>query len=234
MTSTTTPRVSGHSRSTDSLVSGIGSGPDRTHSAVERGQTHCAEVVASMQRELVEQAMGGDIDAYSELVRTSHRRLFGIASLILRDADLAQDAVQDALLLAWRHVRSLRDPDAWDAWLRRLTVRACYKAAKSHSRRKLVELHLTRDIGSAGVPDSSSGVADREWLGRELDRLDLDQRIVLVLHYYLDLPVSEVAEIVGIPYGTAASRLHRGLEAMRASMHTEPPTDTALGTERSR
>jgi RNA polymerase sigma-70 factor (ECF subfamily) len=192
-----------------------------------------AEAVASMQRELVERAMGGDIDAYSELVRVSHARLFGVANLILRDSDRAQDAVQEALLLAWRHVRSLRDPDAWDAWLRRLTVRACYKVAKAHKRRTLVELHVTPDPGSAGAPDASIGVADRDWLGRELDRLDIDQRVVLVLHYYLDLPVSQVAEIIDIPYGTAASRLHRGLEAMRASMRTEPRIEGALGTERS-
>jgi DNA-directed RNA polymerase specialized sigma24 family protein len=134
-----------------------------------------------MQRALVEQAMSGDIDAYSELVQASHHRLFGVANLILRDSDRAQDAVQDALLLAWRHVRSLRDPDAWDAWLRRLTVRACYKVASAHKRRTLVELHVTPDPGSTGAPDASIGVADRDWLGRELDRLDIDQRVVIVL-----------------------------------------------------
>ena len=154
-----------------------------------------AEAGASMQRALVEQAMGGDIDAYTELVAASHARLFGIAHLILRDSDRAHDAVQDALLLAWRHVRSLRDPDAWDAWLRRLTVRACYKVARAHKRRSVVELHVTPDPASARAPDAALGVVDRDWLGRELGRLDLDQRVVLVLHYYLDLPVSQVAEI---------------------------------------
>jgi RNA polymerase sigma-70 factor (ECF subfamily) len=186
-----------------------------------------------MQRELVQRAMDGDIDAYADLVKASHPRLFGIAHLILRDADRAQDAVQDALLLAWRHVRSLRDPDAWDAWLRRLTVRACYKVARAHRRRTLVELHVTPDPGSARVPDASSSVVDRDWLGRELGRLDIDQRVVLVLHYYLDLPVSEVAEIIDIPYGTAASRLHRGLEAMRASMRVTPGADGELVAGRS-
>ena len=185
-----------------------------------------------MQRQLVERAMGGDIDAYSELVRASHPRLFGLASLILRDADRAQDAVQDALLLAWRHVRSLRDPDAWDAWLRRLTVRACYKVARRERRRTLVELHAAPEPGSLHTPDESAGVVDRDWLGRELGRLDIDQRAVIVLHYYLDLPVSEVAEIIDIPYGTAASRLHRGLQAMRASLRSGPPTDTVHVAER--
>ena len=82
------------------------------------------------------------------------------------------------------------------------------------------------------APDASAGVADQDWLGRELDRLHIDQRAVIVLHYYLDLPVSEVAEIIDIPYGTAASRLHRGLEAMRASMRVATTTDGALVAER--
>lgn len=185
-----------------------------------------------MQRALVERAMGGDIDAYSELVRASHPRLFGVAHLILRD-DRAQDAVQEALLLAWRHVRSLRDPDAWDAWLHRLTVRACYKVARAHRRRTLVELHVTPDPGSARATDATLAVVERDWLGRELGRLDLDQRVVIVLHYYLDLPVSRVAEVIGIPYGTAASRLHRGLEAMRASLRTAGVTEGALATGQS-
>jgi RNA polymerase sigma-70 factor (ECF subfamily) len=186
-----------------------------------------------MQRELVLRAMDGDIDAYSDLVRASHPRLFGIAHLILRDADRAQDAVQDALLAAWRHVHALRDPDAWDAWLRRLTVRACYRVARSHRRRSLVELHVTPDPGAARAPDASSDVADRDWLGRQLSVLDIDQRVVIVLHYYLDLPIAEVAEIIDIPYGTAASRLHRGLEAMRASMRAGDLPDGSLAPERA-
>jgi len=186
-----------------------------------------------MQRELVERARDGDLDAYSQLVRASHPRLFGVAKLILRDTDRAQDAVQDALLLAWRHVRSLRDPDAWDAWLRRLTVRACYKVARKEKRRTLVELHVTPDEGLARTPDASSLVAERDWVMAELDQLDIDRRAVIVLHYYLDLSIPEVAEILDIPVGTAASRLHRGLEAMRASMRVDPEARGRLVTERS-
>ncbi len=186
-----------------------------------------------MQRELVRRAMDGDIDAFTDLVRAAHPRLFGIARLILRDTDRAQDAVQDALLAAWRHIRALRDPDAWDAWLRRLTVRACYRAARSHRRRTLVELHVTPDPGTTRAPDAFSDIADQDWLGRQLAQLDIDQRVVLVLHYYLDLPVSEVAEIIDIPYGTAASRLHRGLEAMRASMRIGGTSDGPVAAERA-
>ena len=186
-----------------------------------------------MQRDLVIAARDGDIDAYSQLVRASFPRLYGVANLILRDADRAQDAVQDALVLAWKHVRSLRDPDAWDAWLRRLTVRACYKVAKQEKRRTEVEQHLTLDAGTAVTRDHSAELAERDWVVGKLGSIDIDQRAVLVLHYYLDLPVKEVAAILDIPYGTAASRLHRGLEALRASMRGPGEADRDLVTRRT-
>ena len=187
-----------------------------------------------MQRVLVERARTGELEAFTQLVKVSLRRLTGVANLILRDSDRAQDAVQDALLMAWRDLRALRDPDAWDAWLHRLTVRACYKVARKERRRSMVELHVTPDPRSGEGEDFGTEVSDRDWLGRELDRLDIDQRAVLVLHSALDQPVSEVAEILDIPYGTAASRLHRGLEALRASMRDPGEADPDLVTERAR
>ncbi len=180
-----------------------------------------------MQRELVEQARRGDHGAFAELVKASYPRLFGVARLILRDSDRAKDAVQDALMQSWRHVRSLRDPDAWDAWLHRTTVRACYKVARQEKRRSLVELHVAPDPGVASVSDTTAELADRDRLGRELDRLDFDRRVVIVLHFYLDLPLTEVAEILDIPTGTAKSRLHRGLTAMRESMRAPDPIGNA-------
>ena len=93
-----------------------------------------------MTRELVRRAIEGDHDAFSSLVDASVDRLYGVATLILRDPDRAQDAVQEALVSAWKDVRALRDPDAWDAWLHRITVWACYRVAKKERRRKEVEL----------------------------------------------------------------------------------------------
>jgi len=87
-----------------------------------------------MQVELVERARSGDHDAFAVLAKESFGRLYGAAKLILRDQDRAQDAVQEALVLAWKHVRAIRDPQAWDAWLYRLTVRACYRLARSARR----------------------------------------------------------------------------------------------------
>ena len=139
--------------------------------------------------------------------------------------------LQDALLLAWRDLRALRDPDAWDAWLRRLTVNACYKLAKKERRRSRVELHVTPAPEAIRTHDSTADVAEREWVLAELGRLDIDRRAVIVLHYYLDLPLSEVAQILDIPYGTAASRLNRGLEDMRSSMRAASSAP-GLATER--
>jgi len=185
-----------------------------------------------MQRELVERAQAGDHEAFAELVRASFPRLHGAARLILRDPDGAQDAVQEAFVLAWRHVRALREPSAWDAWLHRLTVRACYRAARKARRRDLIEVPavLDQDLGAGG--DLAMVVAQNDQLGRELRRLPIDQRAVMVLHFYVDLPLPEVAAILEIPVGTAKSRLHRGLTAMRAAMPAEPSEPVRLAQER--
>jgi RNA polymerase sigma-70 factor (ECF subfamily) len=179
-----------------------------------------------MQRQLVERAQAGDHDAFSVLVRGSYARLHGVARLVLRDPDRAQDAVQEALVLAWRDVRALRDADAWDAWLNRLTVRACYRWARRVRHRDLVELHVMPDEDPVVKADFASTVAERDRMGRELARLPIEQRVVLVLHFYVGLPLTEVAGTVNIPVGTAKSRLNRGLTAMRTSMGVdlEPPT----------
>jgi len=174
-----------------------------------------------MQVELVERARSGDHDAFSVLVRASTPRLNGAAKLILRDPDRAQDAVQEALVLAWRHLRALRDPGAWDAWLYRLTVRACNRLARTGRRRDAVELQLVADRESATANDFPEQLAERDRLGREPGRLPIDQRTVMVLHFYLDLPLTEAAEILDIPVGTAKFRLHRGLATLREAIGQE-------------
>src|SRR5215213_2076164 len=176
-----------------------------------------------MQQQLVQRAQAGDHEAFSVLVRGSYPRLFGVARLILRDLDRAQDAVQEALVLAWRDVRALRDADAWDAWLNRLTVRACYRWARKVRRRDVVELHVLPNDEANVSTDFSNAVVDRDQMGDELARLPVDQRAVLVLHFYLGLPLTELAAILDIPVGTAKSRLNRGLSAMRAAMGADRP-----------
>jgi RNA polymerase sigma-70 factor (ECF subfamily) len=186
-----------------------------------------------LQRALVERARDGDLEAFSQLVKAALPRLKGVARLILRDPGRAEDAVQDALVSAWRDLRALRDPDAWDAWIRRLTVRACYKVARRERRRAFVELRATLEPHKTSTQDASAHVAERDRLERELGRLKIDQRAVIVLHYYLDLPLPEVAQILDIPVGTANSRLHRGLETMRLSVRDERTLDRGPIPERS-
>lgn len=186
-----------------------------------------------MRRETVELAISGDHDAFSELARASSDRLYAIATLILRDRDRAQDAVQEALVSAWRDVRALRDPDAWDGWLYRLTVRACYKLARKERRRSSVEIRVIPRIETESAPDHALLFADRDRLDREIGRLTLDQRAVMVLHFYADLTLERAAEILGIPLGTAKSRLHYGLRALRESMREVPEVSSEQIQERT-
>jgi RNA polymerase sigma factor (sigma-70 family) len=174
-----------------------------------------------MQRELVHRAKRGDHDAFTRLVDSSVDRLYTVANLILHDADRAQDAVQEALVAAWRDLPALREPDAWDAWLYRLTVRSCYRHARRDRRRTIVELQVMPDAGVDHVGDIALPVVERDRLEGELGRLPVDQRAVIVTHFYLGCPISEVAEILGIAAGTVKSRLNRGLEALRAAFAEE-------------
>jgi RNA polymerase sigma-70 factor (ECF subfamily) len=171
------------------------------------------------QRELIDRARRGDHDAFAELVDGALRRLDAAARLILRDSDLAQDAVQESLIRAWRDLPGLRDPDRFDAWLHRLTVNACLDLVRRR-RRRPIEVELS-PINSINSPDHSSAFAERELLDAALRRLDPGHRAVVALHYLLGMPLPEVATSLGIPYGTAKSRLHYALAAMRIGVQTD-------------
>jgi RNA polymerase sigma-70 factor (ECF subfamily) len=172
-----------------------------------------------MRRDLVQQAMAGDHDAFSELARDVIGRLYATAMLILRDEVSAQDATQEALVAAWRDLSALRDPDRFDAWIHRLLVRSCYREARRGRRRWTIESEVrpTRTT----EPDLAVDLADRDELERGFRHLDPEQRAVLVLHYYLGLRLDEVADVLGIPPGTVRSRLHRGTAAMRAALDAD-------------
>lgn len=178
------------------------------------------------QRELVVRAGEGDHDAFAVLARAALVRLDAVARLILRDSELARDAVQEALVRAWRDLPGLREPERFDAWLHRLTVRACIDAARVH-RRRVVEVELTPDIDEP-VSDDSAVFADRDLIDQALGRLEPAQRVILVLRYYLDLTVPETADVLGIPVGTAKSRLNRSLEALRGAIAADSVSGSHL------
>ena len=177
------------------------------------------------QRELVEQAGGGDHDAFALLVRGSIARVEAVARLILRDQELARDAVQDAYLRAWRDLPGLRDPDKFDAWLHRLIVNACRDAMRRR-RRRPIEVELS-PIADPFVSDGTLHVADRDELERGFRNLGTDHRAVLVLHYYLGMSLPAVAETLGVPLGTAQSRLGRALAALRCALAVDQGPKTA-------
>ena len=180
------------------------------------------------QRGLVERARGGDHDAFAELARVVVVRLDQAARLILRDPELARDAVQEGLIRAWRDLRKLRDPDRFEAWIYRLTVNACLDQAR-HRRRRVVEVELMT-LHAPSTPDGASAQADRELVDEVLGQLDEQGRAIVVLHYYIGLPLTDVAATLGIPVGTVKSRLHRALSAMRVAIDTEPaPTPSIAG-----
>ena len=193
--------------------------------STRRHRVQCGRVVARGwvavdQRELVERAGRGDHDAFAVLAGGSIARLEAVARLILGIASS-------------RETRSRRPAFAHggtcpgcatrpgDAGFRRLTVNACLDVAR-HRRRRPVEVELfpiAPDFpGGAVLGDSAAALADRDLIERAFRRLHPDQRVVIVLRYYLDLSVPEIAETVGVPVGTAQARLHRGLAVLRAAI----------------
>jgi RNA polymerase sigma-70 factor (ECF subfamily) len=193
-----------------------------TRRAIERGTVD--------QAGLIEQASQGDHEAFGVLVGGHLARLDTAARLILRDPELARDAVQEATLRAWKNLRGLRDPGRFDAWLHRLTVNACLDLARKR-RNRVFEVELT-PLHDASAPDATSRVADALYVERMLAAVEPAQRAVVVLHYYLDLSLPETAAALGIPVGTAKSRLNRALEAMRIRVADDELLVSPAATER--
>ena len=175
-----------------------------------------------MLRTLVDQAKRGDEEAFDALARTVGDRCMAIAVRILRDAHLAEDAVQTALVVAWRELRTLRDPDRFEPWLHRILTHECYAEARRRTRWS-ANIRILQ-IEEPDEPTAILTVHDRDQLERAFRRLTLEQRAVLVFHRYLGLSLPEVADRLGIPLGTVKSRLHHATAAMRASLEADART----------
>jgi RNA polymerase sigma-70 factor (ECF subfamily) len=169
-----------------------------------------------VQVDLVERASRGDRDAFSTLAAATVDRCYGLAYRILRDHHRAQDATQQALLGAWRDLPTLRDPSRFEAWLHRLVIHACYGEARTQRRwdARVRVLSFTNDV----TDDSTSAVADREQIEHSFRELSPEQRAVVVLHHHYGYPLTEIATLLGIPEGTARSRLHYGVRLIRAAL----------------
>jgi len=183
-----------------------------------------------VQDGLVEQAQRGDAEAFDSLARMVGDRCLAIAVRILRDIDLAEDAVQTALITAWTELRTLRDPSRFEPWLHRILTNACY--AEARRRKRWSEGLRILPVAGSTAPDDYLTVDDRDLLEHAIRRLTVQQRTVLVFHHYLGLSISEVADRMDIPVGTAKSRLHHATRALRASIEADtratPPSQERL------
>ena len=169
-----------------------------------------------MDRALVERARSGDRDAYEALARASADRLYAIAYQITRDHDRADEAVQQTLVAMWRDLPSLRDSTRFEGWTYRLVTRACLGELRRRRRASIVELSPDEVVG--GPEDVADGIIARDQLDRALARLSPDHRAVLVLRHLTGLSIDELADVLGVPRGTVASRLHHATRAMRAAL----------------
>jgi len=175
--------------------------------------------VEGVDRDLVEAARRNDREAFAVLVHQVSDSLYAVAQRILRDSGLAEDALQNALVLAWRRLPKLRDPDRFEAWIHRILVHACY----DESRRARPWRAAVRVISIDGLtsPDGTEAIADRDELERAFRRLPIEQRAIFVLHHYLGLPLVEIAELLEIPARTARSRLHYSMAGLRDALRAD-------------
>jgi RNA polymerase sigma-70 factor (ECF subfamily) len=177
------------------------------------------------ERSDVERAMAGDHDAFAALAAANVERMYGLARLILRDVDRAEDATQEALVRMWRELPRLREPDHFRAWLRRLLVNACHDEGRRLRRRAEVVLLAAY---SPVIGDGTSEVADRDRLDRGFKRLPIEQRVVIVLNHLEGLTHAEIASTLNLPLGTVKSRLRYAMEAMRAALEADDRVPLAV------
>ncbi len=171
-----------------------------------------------MDRDLVERARSGDQQAFADLVHQVSDTLFGVARRIVRDPGLAEDVLQNALVTIWRKLPHLRDSDRFEAWAFKILVHACY--AEAPRNRRWAATVRVLPLQRADSLDEFRSIADRDELEIAFRGLPLDQRAVFVLHHHVGLPLVAVAETLGIPDGTARSRLHYATRALRAAFET--------------
>ena len=185
-----------------------------------------------MRPELVRRAQSGDREAFDALATSVYDRLYAVGRRILRDGYAAQDAVQEALIRAWRDLRSLRDPERFEAWMHRLLINACYDLRR---RARRIEVDITAiDLERSEPRDQFTDVVDRDELERAFLLLPIEHRAVLVLTHYVGLPAAEVGHILGIPTGTVYSRLHYGSRQMRAALSPLASTASVSVAEHGR
>ena len=181
-----------------------------------------------MDQDLVVSAQQGDQQAFQSLTVAHHPRLYRVAYATLRDHHLAEDATQQAFLDIWRNLPTLQDPARFNGWSYRILVHACYAEA-----RRKPDWARESDIDPSEMPaaqDRYGSIIDRDQLARGFRHLSMEHRTVIVLRCLLDMPMEQVADVLGVPAGTVGSRLSRAVKAMRAALEAESRTSTSFDT----
>ncbi len=176
-----------------------------------------------MDSSIVDAARGGDRAAFDAIVRTEVDRVYRLALAITGNEADASDATQDAFVSAWRGLRDLRDPTAFDAWLTRLAVNASRMVLRGRRRR------LVREIAVADVdPQAPRGGGARDGTAEDamdlraaLGHLPADQRALLAMRHLEGRGVAELASVLGVPDGTVKSRLHAARLALQRCLDGE-------------
>lgn len=172
--------------------------------------------------EIVIAAPRGDRDAFAALVEMESMTAYRLAYGILNRHTDAEDAAQDAFIRAWRDLPTLRDPGRWSAWFRRLVVRSALDRATRSRRSPVLRLDPVVEGGfDAPEPDAIERIIGQDELLRALADLSRDDRAVIALRFAADLEVPDVATALGIPLGTAKSRLHRALARLRVRLESD-------------
>jgi RNA polymerase sigma-70 factor (ECF subfamily) len=167
------------------------------------------------RNDLVIAARAGDGDAFMDLVQLETPEAFRLSLAILRHPFDAEDALQEAFVCAWRELPGLRDAERWSAWFRRITVNAAIDTGRRKKAHRIVALGFHEPPPTA---DSSAGLADRDEVSQAMGHLDANDRALLALRFGHDLELPDVAAALGIPLGTAKSRLHRALGRLRKEL----------------
>jgi len=180
--------------------------------------------------DLVIAAKAGDGDAFMDLVHLETPEAFRLSLAILRHPSDAEDALQDAFTRAWRELPRLRDVERWPAWFRRIAVNAAIDTSRRKKAFRVVPLAFHEPMPAA---DSAADLAERDEVSQAMGHLDANDRALLALRFGHDLELPDVAATLGIPLGTAKSRLHRALGRLRKELekvdelqrHREPTSE---------
>ena len=182
-----------------------------------------------MSERLVEQARRGDADAFVALIEERQVAMTRVATAILRDPADVADALQETLVSLWRELPRLRQTVAFPAWADRVLVNACRLVLRRRGRRRVHEIALVDGQATRGDVVASSGrraafdaeLAEREAFDRAFETLDGEARAILVLHHLEGRAVSDIAAVLGIPIGTAKSRLFTARRRLEEALERE-------------